>query len=67
VEDLVLASDGYPEILPTLAETEARLAELLAEDPSCVGVLRGTKGVMAGQISFDDRAYLRLRLPRTAT
>ena len=62
VDELVLASDGYPEIRPTLAETEARLVELLAEDPHCVGVLRGTKGVMAGQVSFDDRAYLRLRL-----
>ncbi len=63
VEELVLASDGYPEIRPTLAETEARLAELLAEDPHCMGALRGTKGVMAGQLSFDDRSYLRLRLP----
>ena len=63
VDEVVLASDGYPEIQPTLAGTEARLAQLLAEDPHCVGVLRGTKGVMAGQISFDDRAYLRLRLP----
>ncbi|GAA3944156.1 hypothetical protein [Actinoplanes auranticolor] len=62
VDELVLASDGYPEIRPTLAETEARLAELLAEDPHCIGPLRGTKGVMAGQISFDDRSYLRLRL-----
>ncbi|MGW4945846.1 hypothetical protein ACWEOZ_30175 [Actinoplanes sp. NPDC004185] len=62
VEELVLASDGYPVILPTLAETEARLAELLAEDPHCIGPLCGTKGVMAGQTSFDDRSYLRLRL-----
>ncbi|WP_433727118.1 hypothetical protein ACQP2Y_11540 [Actinoplanes sp. CA-051413] len=62
VDELVLASDGYPVILPTLAETEARLAELLAEDPYCIGPLRGTKGVMAGQTSFDDRSYLHLRL-----
>jgi len=62
VGDLVLASDGYPEVHPTLAESEARLAELLAEDPHCVGALRGTKGVTAGQVSFDDRAYLRLRI-----
>ena len=67
VGELVLASDGYPEIRPTLAETEARLAELLAEDPHCVGALRGTKGVMAGQVSFDDRSYLRLRLPQAAS
>lgn len=64
VDELVLASDGYPEIRPTLAESEARLAELLAEDPHCVGALRGTKGVTAGQSSFDDRAYLRLSISR---
>lgn len=67
IGELVLASDGYPEIRPTLAGTEARLAELLAEDPHCVGALRGTKGVMAGQVSFDDRSYLRLRLPQAAS
>jgi hypothetical protein len=67
VDELVLASDGYPVMLPTLAETEARLAELLAEDPHCIGPLRGTKGVMAGQISFDDRSYLRLRLSQAAS
>jgi hypothetical protein len=67
VDEVVLASDGYPEVRATLAASEARLAELLAEDPHCVGALRGTKGVMAGQVSFDDRAYLRLRLAQAAS
>ncbi|XVU29910.1 hypothetical protein ACQPZJ_23320 [Actinoplanes sp. CA-054009] len=62
VEELVIASDGYPVIGETLAAAEAELARLLREDPWCVGELAGTKAVAPGQVSFDDRAYLRLRL-----
>jgi hypothetical protein len=58
--ELIIASDGYPVIEPTLAEAEATLARLLELDPRCVAELRGTKGLEAGQVSFDDRAYLRL-------
>jgi len=58
--ELVIASDGYPVIEPTLAESEAALARLLERDPWCVDELRGTKGLVDGQVSFDDRAYLRL-------
>ncbi|GAA2537167.1 hypothetical protein GCM10010435_00140 [Winogradskya consettensis] len=61
ITDLIIASDGYPVIHPTLAETEAILATLIARDPWCVAELAGTKGVRRGQISFDDRSYLRLR------
>lgn len=57
---LVIATDGYPSLRPTLAESEAHLRHLLAEDPLCIGPLRGTKGVAPGADSFDDRAYLRL-------
>lgn len=60
VGELVIASDGYPVIEASLAESEATLARLLAIDPWCVEELRGTKGMAAGQVSFDDRAYLRL-------
>lgn len=62
VTELVLASDGYPQVCPTLAESEARLKTLLAEDPLCVGPLAGTKGVAYGNESYDDRAYLRVEL-----
>jgi hypothetical protein len=62
VDELVLASDGYPRICPTLAESEALLARMLVQDPWCITVLKGTKGVAEGQISYDDRAYLRLRV-----
>jgi hypothetical protein len=60
VDTVVLASDGYPSILPTLAQSERKLANCLAEDPMCIGVLRTTKGIKPGNVSFDDRAYVRI-------
>lgn len=60
--ELVIASDGYPAILPTLVASEEHLASLIAEDPLCIGPLRGTKGVAPGNSSFDDRTYVRLLL-----
>ncbi|MFC5924602.1 hypothetical protein [Micromonospora vulcania] len=63
VDELVIASDGYPVIGETLAESESKLALLLEKDPWCLAELAGTKGVLPGQMSFDDRAYLRIRLP----
>ena len=62
VRELVLASDGYPTLPSTLADAEAELAVLLAEDPHCVGALRGTKGLTTGLRSFDDRAWVRVLL-----
>lgn len=59
---LVLASDGYPRLFPTLTETEAYLKQLLQQDPLCIGPLCGTKGLHRGQVSFDDRTYLRLQI-----
>lgn len=62
---LVLATDGYPTVvfgnrLFTFAEAEAHLAELLRSDPLCIDSLRSTKALLAGDTSFDDRAYLRI-------
>ena len=62
VSQVVITSDGYPRILPSLQQSEDLLARLLAEDPLCIGPLRSTKGVKPGNASFDDRAYLRIRL-----
>lgn len=61
IDELVIASDGYPVIAETLAEAEATLAVLLEKDPWCVAELAGTKALMPGQESFDDRAYVRIR------
>ena len=58
--ELILASDGYPRLLKSLADTEAYLQELLKNDILCIEALKGTKGVAFGNRSFDDRSYLRL-------
>lgn len=57
--ELILASDGYPKILDTLSETEFYLQEMLKKDVLCIEELIGTKGVAFGNVSFDDRSYLR--------
>jgi hypothetical protein len=62
VDTIVLASDGYPAILPTLQASEELLARLLREDPLCIGPLLGTKGVVPGNQSYDDRSYLRFAI-----
>lgn len=60
--ELILASDGYPLLCPTLHESEQKLAQLLHEDPLCIGPLLGTKGLKPGYRSYDDRTYLRLKI-----
>ena len=55
---IVLASDGYPALFDTLEETEKYLFNLLDKDPLCIHELRGTKGVINGNQSFDDRSYI---------
>lgn len=57
--EVILASDGYPVVEPTLEESEKKLRELLAKDPGCCQVYLSTKGVEAGCHSFDDRTYIR--------
>ena len=60
--EVVLATDGYPFLFPTLHESEEALAHQLATDPLCIRQYVATKGLMAGQVSFDDRAYIRFRV-----
>lgn len=59
---VVLASDGYPTLLPTLKESEEALAQNLAHDPQNIGEFVATKGLVEGNVSFDDRAYIKLTL-----
>ncbi|MCD8237417.1 MAG: hypothetical protein LUD00_12435 [Prevotellaceae bacterium] len=59
VSELVLASDGYPELFPTLAKSEAFLTDVLETDPMMISRFKSTKGLMQDQCSFDDRAYIR--------
>ena len=59
---VVMASDGYPKLFDTLEDTEAYLLKALAEDPTCIGALRGTKGIQPGHQSYDDRTYVSFRV-----
>ena len=59
--DIILATDGYPFLHDSLEESEAALSRQLATDPLCINTYKATKGVMEGNLSFDDRAYVRFR------
>lgn len=60
---IVLASDGYPFLCPTLQESEARLQHQLHNDPLNIGPdFMATKSAGKGMNSFDDRAYVRFEV-----
>lgn len=61
-KEIVLASDGYPQLCSTLADSEAALRNLLVSDPLCINLFKATKGLRKGNTSFDDRSYIRLAL-----
>lgn len=59
--EVILASDGYPDLRPTLDETEAALRANLSADPAAIGDFWHVgKSLRPGANSMDDRAYLRL-------
>jgi len=61
VDEVVLASDGFPDLRPTLDESETRLQALLERDPAAIAELWSVgKALRPGANSVDDRAYLRL-------
>jgi hypothetical protein len=59
-----MCSDGYPLLLPTLAETENYLLADLTDDPLRIGKHRSFRAVapLTPLLSFDDRAYVRVAL-----
>ena len=57
--DIVLASDGYPFLRSTLEKSEKKLAVQLQNDPYNIQSFKATKGLMKGNVSYDDRAYIR--------
>ena len=57
--EIVLASDGYPFLEPTLAASEVALAEQIANDPQNIHSFIAAKGIVEGNKSFDDRTYIR--------
>lgn len=60
--EVILATDGYPKIFATLDESEKYLSTILLEDPLMYRIHKETKGKVHGNRSFDDRAFVRLRL-----
>ena len=60
--EVVLASDGYPQLESTLRESEERLEYVLEHDPLLTELHLAAKGRRPGAASFDDRAYVRLEL-----
>lgn len=57
--EVILTSDGYPEVKENLTKSEESLKEILIQDPGCYKKYLSTKGVKKGQTSFDDRTYVR--------
>jgi glycerophosphoryl diester phosphodiesterase len=61
--EIVLASDGYPFLCPTLEESESRLRQQREDDPLNIGPrFQATKGFHPDFNSFDDRAYIRFSI-----
>ena len=64
LNEVVLASDGYPFLEPTLAASEVALAEQIANDPQNIHSFIATKGIVEGNKSFDDRTYIRFSVEK---
>lgn len=58
-KEIILASDGYPFLKPTLKDSEEALKKLLDNDPLLINLFKATKGFYKGNLSFDDRSYIR--------
>jgi dGTP triphosphohydrolase len=58
-DTVVLASDGYPVLKNTLEESENELKKVIKENPLCNKDYLSTKGVKKGNMSFDDRTYIK--------
>ena len=61
---VVLASDGYPCLKGSLEASEQALQGILQDDPLLFRSYKSTKGLQEGNISFDDRAYIRLKIEK---
>lgn len=59
-KEIVLASDGYPFLKQDRTESERLLNELLEKDPLCYRIYPSTKGLKKGNVSFDDRSFVKI-------
>ncbi|PJM74060.1 hypothetical protein CS006_02645 [Bifidobacterium primatium] len=58
-DEVVLASDGYPILCPTLDDSETELLRLRQKDPLLIREFKDTKSFSPTMESFDDRTYVR--------
>jgi len=61
-ETIILASDGYPKLFNSLGESENYLKYILENDPLCYKLYKSTKGKGVNLNSFDDRAYVKIKI-----
>ncbi len=61
-DEIVLASDGYPFICDSLEESEKLLKKELKENPLCYINYKSTKGIKKGNLAFDDRTYVKIKI-----
>lgn len=61
-DTVILATDGYPKLFDTLAQSEAYLSYILQTDPLCFNKYKTSKGLQKGNLSFDDRTYIKFTL-----
>lgn len=59
IQTIVLASNGYPFLIDTLPDTEKLLKIILDLDPLCFREYKSAKGLKKGNLSFDDRTYIK--------
>ena len=60
--ELILASDGYPVLFDDLRDSENYLRDNLNDDPLRIYDNPATKCFITGNLSFDDRCYVRLAI-----
>jgi hypothetical protein len=60
--EVILASDGFPQVCGTLEESNSALSHIVRDDPLLIERSVQTKGVAKGRRSFDDRTYVRFRV-----
>jgi serine/threonine protein phosphatase PrpC len=61
-KEIILATDGYTKLFPTLAASEAYLHTIITEDPLMYRLHKGPKGIQPDNDSYDDRTYVRIAL-----
>lgn len=59
-QTIILASDGYTDLCPTIEGTERHHRYILQHDPLCIYRNPQTKGILKGCTSFDDRTFIKL-------